>query len=563
MMKLLGKDISGVFTIPSGIVTTNVGIIKKFADEIPQIGVLTTKSIGLLPKTGNIEPILAELPEKQTYINAVGLGNPGCEAFRDEVKEIYPLKDKFLLISIFDSSPEGLIKIAKTLENYADGFELNFSCPHAEKGYGIHIGTSCKLTEMYTRKLKAETRVPIFVKMTPNVENYEEIVEAAIRAGADGITAINTVGPVENDVLSHGKGGISGLAVKKRALECVSMTRRVARKLGKKDEDFPIIGMGGVMDANDSKEFIRAGASIVGIGSALTGLDTEGIKNYFNAIEKDMKGHTNNSNNYVIKEKFMQYEAYHIKRIEQVDHDLRIFYFDRPVAGAKPGHYMFCWIKDTAEKPFSLAGNNPAMLIIRAVGPFTRKMFELREGDSLKMRGPHGTAYDLEAMENAILVGGGTGIAPLYHLALHNRPVAVFIGGRTRQQLLLKKEFENICPTFVATNDGTEGYHGYVTDLLKIELDKGLGRRMKSFTTAGPEIMMKKAADIASQHLPREKIILSMERYYKCGVGICGVCECDGLRTCVDGPIISVEKVNKGFGVYHRDKSGKKELLSH
>ena len=549
-MELFGKKISGPFTIGSGIVTTNIGIIAKFAREIPQVGVLTTKSIGLAPKPGNIEPIFADLPEKNTFINAVGLGNPGFEAFRAEAEKIYPLKNRFLLVSIFDSSPEGLVKIAKGLEGIADGFELNFSCPHAEKGYGIHIGTSCELTGRYTKKLKDQVSKPIIVKMTPNVENYSEIVEGALNAGADGITAINTIGPADNEVLSHGKGGVSGSFVKPRALECVKITREVADRLGKK---IPIIGMGGIMDADDVRQFRDAGATIFGVGSALTGLDTSSIKKYFAAMDKDLQGNQNSCASIVIKQKLMQYSPFKITEIRQVDHDLKIFYFDRAIPHARPGHYVFAWLKGVAEKPFSLAHNNPVMLVVRAVGPFTKKMFELKVGGTVMMRGPYGTAYP--EMKDSVLVGGGTGVAPLFFLASQQLPSAVFIGGRTANQLLLKDEFSKICMTFVSTDDGSEGFKGYVTDLLAGKLKSGL--KIRSFSTAGPEIMMRKAADIAANYLPEDKILLSTERYYKCGVGICGVCECNGYRTCIDGPIMTAASVAPDFGRVHRDKTGK------
>lgn len=559
-MKLLGKEISGIFTVPSGIVTTNLGVIKKFANEIPQVGVLTTKSIGLLPKPGNMEPIYAEIPEEGSYVNAVGLGNPGCEAFRDELKNVYPLKNRFLLVSIFDSTPEGMLKVAQTLEDYADAFELNFSCPHAEKGYGMDIGSSCELTEKYIRFLKEKIKIPIFVKLTPNVTNFGEIVEAAINAGADGITAINTVGPLKSDVLSHGKGGMSGKGVKQKAIECVRIARETTSKLGKKD-DFPIIGMGGISNADDAREFLDAGATIIGIGSSLTGFDTEKTKKFFKTISADLENNTNNSAEFILQKKIMHYNEFKVTKIEEVDHDLRIFHFDKPIPDAKPGNFVFCWIQGIAEKPFSIAYNNPLMLVIRAVGPFTKKMFEFKIGDTLKVRGPYGKHYDTEKMKDAVLVGGGTGIAPIYFLAKslaekNQKPSGVFIGGRHASQIILEKEFRKICQTFVSTDDGSAGFKGFVTELLKSELEKGL--EIKSFSAAGPEIMMLKSGEIAKKYIPEEMIFMSIERYYKCGVGICGVCECDGLRSCIDGPIMTLPQIKNDFGHYHRDKTGKK-----
>ncbi len=558
-MKLLGKEISGSFTIPSGIITTTAGIIKKFSENIPQVGVITTKSIGLMPKSGNPEPIYAELNEMGTYINAVGLANPGCDAFFEELKEIYPLENKFLLVSIFGSTPEELIKVAQKLELVADGFELNFSCPHADKGYGMDIGSSSDLTLLYTKAVKEKISKPIFIKLTPNVSNFEEIVKSAITAGADGITAINTVGPKESNILSKGKGGVSGSFVKPKALECVSIVRKVANELGK-NKNYPIIGMGGISDANDVLEFEKAGATIFGIGSALTGLDTNLLKDYFLQLESDLKNKTNDCKKFLIDKKIMTYHNFKIISIELVDSDLKIFHFDKSIEEAKAGQFVFCFIPGFGEKPISIAYNEPLMLVVRAIGPFTKKMFELKSGDSIKIRGPYGTHYHLREMENAVLVGGGTGIAPLYFLAKKQKPLAVFIGGRLASQIILKNEFEKICPgnVFVSTNDGSLGYKGFVTDLLKEKLHSGKFK-MYSFAVAGPEIMMKKAAEIAESYLPKHKVILSVERYFKCGVGICGICECSGLRMCIDGPILPITEVESDFGKYHRDKTGKKE----
>ena len=142
-MDFLGKRLSGPFTIPSGIVTTATSIIQHFFDEIPEIGVLTTKSIGPDPKLGNREPILSQYAPGN-FVNAVGLTNPGMHASAELLAGLKIPADRFLLTSIFGGSLEEYVAVAQCLAPYSDGLELNLSCPHA-KGYGMAMGQDPEL----------------------------------------------------------------------------------------------------------------------------------------------------------------------------------------------------------------------------------------------------------------------------------------------------------------------------------------------------------------------------------------------------------------------------------
>ena len=141
--QFFNKEISGPFTIPSGIITTEVITLEKIANEIPEIGILTTKSIGPEPREGNREPIIAQY-SPFSFINAVGLTNPGVEEFARRISKIKIPDDKFLLTSILGSSEEEFRKVAEGLVNLTDGFELNLSCPHSDK-YGQTIGQDKEL----------------------------------------------------------------------------------------------------------------------------------------------------------------------------------------------------------------------------------------------------------------------------------------------------------------------------------------------------------------------------------------------------------------------------------
>ena len=159
--KLFNKEISVPFTIPSGIVATEVPVLEKIANEIPEIGILTTKSIGSEPKEGNKEPIIAQF-SPFSFINAVGLTNPGAEEFAKKLSKIKIPNDKFLLVSIFGSNEEEFKDVAKKLYDFADGFELNISCPHSDK-YGQVIGQDKYLTAKIIGKMSSLGK-PVFIK---------------------------------------------------------------------------------------------------------------------------------------------------------------------------------------------------------------------------------------------------------------------------------------------------------------------------------------------------------------------------------------------------------------
>ena len=259
-----GKSLSGPFTIPSGIVTTATSIIQYVFDHMPEVGVVTTKSIGLEGRDGYREPVLSQYAPG-CFVNAVGLTNPGAERSRELLDALEVPADRFLLTSIFGGSVEEFVAVAELLAPVSDGLELNLSCPHAS-GYGMAMGQDPELVREITAAVKAAVTIPVIPKLTPNTPDIAAIAAAAIAGGADGLCAINTVGPGYTSshgqpVLSNGVGGMSGKGVLPIGLKCV---REVAAAT-----DVPIIGCGGVSSAEDVRAYFDAGASIVGIGSGL------------------------------------------------------------------------------------------------------------------------------------------------------------------------------------------------------------------------------------------------------------------------------------------------------
>lgn len=227
-------------------------------------GAVVTKSIGLKPREGYANPTVVEL--ECGILNAMGLPNPGINDFKEEINELK--KNKIPVIgSIFGSNSKEFIELAQKMQEYgADAVELNMSCPHA-KGYGLEIGSDPKLVEEITSKVKKATKIPVFVKISPNLINIAEIAKSAEKANADGIVAINTVKAMKIDlelkmpVLANKVGGYSGKAIKPIGVRCVY---EIAENV-----DIPIIGVGGITTGEDALEYFMAGASAVQIGSGV------------------------------------------------------------------------------------------------------------------------------------------------------------------------------------------------------------------------------------------------------------------------------------------------------
>ena len=226
-------------------------------------GAVTTKSIGPKPRKGYKNPSIIEV-YPGTFMNSVGLGNPGIDDFIPEIKKIKEHNIP-LIVSVFGDTNEIYLEVATKAEKAgADAIEINISCPHAEVS---SIGIDKDLTYDIVKFLKEKLTVPLFVKLNPNVTNLNEIALAAEKGGADGVVAINTLAAMKIDVntkrpvLSHGSGGLSGKAIHPIAVKKVYDLFKCLK--------IPIIGCGGIDSWEDVIEFFLAGASAVQIGTAL------------------------------------------------------------------------------------------------------------------------------------------------------------------------------------------------------------------------------------------------------------------------------------------------------
>lgn len=249
-------------------------------------GAIVTKSIGLKPREGYPNPTVIEL--EHGILNAMGLPNPGIKDFEEEIKNLKKLNIP-VIGSIFGSNSNEFVELGKKMESYgADALELNMSCPHA-KGYGLEIGADPKLVKEITSKVKETTKIPVFVKISPNLPDIVNIAKSAEEGNADGIVTINTVKAMKIDlelktpVLSNKIGGYSGKAIKPIGVRCVYEIS--------KNVDIPVIGVGGITTGEDALEYIMAGASAIQIGSAVYYRGVEVFKEVCKEIESWMKEH--------------------------------------------------------------------------------------------------------------------------------------------------------------------------------------------------------------------------------------------------------------------------------
>jgi dihydroorotate dehydrogenase electron transfer subunit len=234
--------------------------------------------------------------------------------------------------------------------------------------------------------------------------------------------------------------------------------------------------------------------------------------------------------------------------------------FDRSF-DVSPGEFGMFWVHGVDEIPMSFAYDDG--VTVRGVGEATDAMLSLSEGDTFGVRGPFGTPFDVPD-DDVVIVGGGTGMAPVALLteaaSANGADVTTLIGAGTADELVFEERLSRVADVRVATEDGSAGYEGLVTGLLDDVIDdKGAPSNVGS---CGPEPMMSAVLDRFDDR-PGD-VQLCLERYMKCGVGICGSCCIDdtGSPVCSDGPVYRGDELTNGeFGVYHRDGAARKEYF--
>jgi len=254
-----------------------------------------------------------------------------------------------------------------------------------------------------------------------------------------------------------------------------------------------------------------------------------------------------------------------IARIVKESKDVNTYYFNHSLK-ALPGQFIMMTMFDGGEKPFSVSdcSETEFCVTIKSIGEFTNRLSKLKAGDLVSFRGPYGTFFSCnnKSKMNLLLIGGGYGMAPVRFLAkqLKGHNLTLIAGAKNRDELIFIDEFQKMgIELFITTDDGTIGEKCTVIDkMIKIIRT----RHFDKIYGCGPEVMLDKLIK-NSEKIPAEVLI---ERYIKCGIGLCGQCILDpsGLRVCIEGPVVDKETALKfsDFGKYKRDASGKKHEIT-
>lgn len=281
----LSVDIAGVTMknpVTAGSGTFGSG--EEFSEfvDLSKLGAVTTKGVANVPWPGNPVPRVAEV--YGGMLNAIGLQNPGIDVFVERDIPYLKKAGATIIVNVCGKSEKDYLEVVERLADQpVDLLEINVSCPNVKEG-GIAFGQDPKALYDITKAVKAKAKQPIIMKLSPNVTDITEMAKAAVDAGSDALSLINTLTGMKIDierrdfVLANKTGGMSGPAIKPVA---VRMVYQVANAV-----DVPIIGMGGISTAEDALEFIMAGATAVSVGTAnfinpATTLEVvDGIKTY-------------------------------------------------------------------------------------------------------------------------------------------------------------------------------------------------------------------------------------------------------------------------------------------
>lgn len=289
-VKLCGIKLENPTVLVSGILVSTQDLLAAVKGGA---GAVTSKSVSIEKREGHPQPTIVKF--EHGFLNSVGLKNPGIEKTKEEIREFLAKSKTPLLLSIVANKVSDFQTLAKEVAELKPHFiEINISCPNVEEEFGRPFATDPDLSAEVVKKVKKVSgKIPVIPKLSPNVLDIKKIAKAVEDAGADAISAINTVGPgmvidiyKKKPKLGNKKGGVSGPAIKPVAVRCIWEIYEAVK--------IPIIGGGGITTGEDAIEMIMAGATALGIGSAvyLRGKDV------FAKICKEM-------------EQFMSAEGYH------------------------------------------------------------------------------------------------------------------------------------------------------------------------------------------------------------------------------------------------------------
>ncbi len=534
----------------SGVLTTRPRLIEWVDASLPEIELITTKSYQVRPNPGNREPILVE-PQAGCFGNAVGLRNPGMNEGLRELEALRRRRKLRCLLSVSLSADciEDFVLLARRFAAVADLLELNFSCPHARAGYGSAIGADERTVRDFVQTIRRATPAPLFAKLTPNVPDIGAIARAALEGGADGVAAVNTVGPevfrepltglpVLSNPNGH-KGGKSGEWIRQVALRAVAEVRRAV------GPEVPVLGMGGVATGRDARALAEAGADVVGIGSALARVARQSqLPAYLRALRADALGGGREADGFLARGSRMQYHPFRVREARDLADGLRLLVLDGAL-GAQAGEFAFLFLPGIGEKPFSAARTSPLSFLVRRRGPFTEALFGLQAGERLWVRGTYGAPAPVSPLGRACLVAGGTGLAVVPSLAAmlreRGKRVELYYGVSEAQEAsALEALGLGGLPSLCVPDSGRPGR---VLEVMAEEL-KSKGPepgRAVSFYNIGPHPFLDKAMRMEERlGASPADIFACLETLTMCGVGLCGGCECGGRLLCKEGTFVSL-----------------------
>ncbi len=261
-VKLAGVEFKNPVTTASG--TFGSGMEYGAFFDLSRMGAVTTKGVASVPWEGNPVPRVAEV--YGGMLNAIGLQNPGIDKFIERDIPFLKQFDTKIIVNVCGHTESEYLEVVERLTDQpVDLLEINISCPNVKEG-GIAFGQKPDGVEKITKSIKSIAKQPVIMKLSPNVTDITEIARAAQAGGADAVSLINTITGMKIDihkrtyVLANKTGGLSGPAIKPVAIRMVNQVFNAV--------SIPIIGMGGIMCADDAIEFILAGASMVSVGTA-------------------------------------------------------------------------------------------------------------------------------------------------------------------------------------------------------------------------------------------------------------------------------------------------------
>jgi dihydroorotate dehydrogenase electron transfer subunit len=250
-----------------------------------------------------------------------------------------------------------------------------------------------------------------------------------------------------------------------------------------------------------------------------------------------------------------------VRKVVDENYRVKTIELECDLPKALPGQFLMVWVPGAGEKPMSIGNSNPLTISVANVGKVSGELHELKPGGMVSFRGPLGKPFNIPERAKCILVvGGGYGVVPMYFLAKVARENKIdtlaVVGAKTAKDIVWEKQLFTVCKeVFITTDDGTRGMKGNVLAEAQRLIE---GKKIDSVYACGPERMMEAVARLCMQHnVPCE---VSVERYMKCGVGVCGSCAIGGKLCCVDGPVFSAQEALSfpEFGKAHRDASGRR-----